>query len=134
MNTQKNQQTPAQVVNQPDPEVAKETIQDKIVSKDEKKKDDKVTITNFVTKATHPIIGLIIVLLKIAAFLSFILLAIVLSKTTVVYLIVILLGACDFWITKNIAGRTLVGLRWWNEVKENGEEVWIFESKNESKQ
>ena len=32
MNTQKNQQTPAQVVNQPDPEVAKETIQDKIVS------------------------------------------------------------------------------------------------------
>ena len=134
MNTQKNQQTPAQVVNQPDPEVAKETIQDKIVSKDEKKKDDKVTITNFVRKATHPIICLIIVLLKIAAFLSFILLAIVLSKTTVVYLIVILLGACDFWITKNIAGRTLVGLRWWNEVKENGEEVWIFESKNESKQ
>ena len=134
MNTQKNQQTPAQVVNQPDPEVAKETIQDKIVSKDEKKKDDKVTTTNFVTKATHPIICLIIVLLKIAAFLSFILLAIVLSKTTVVYLIVILLGACDFWITKNIAGRTLVGLRWWNEVKENGEEVWIFESKNESKQ
>lgn len=134
MNTQKNQQPPAQVVNQPDPEVPKETIQDKIASKDEKKKDEKVTITNFVTKAAHPVICLIIVLLKIAALLSFILLAIVLDKTTVVYLIVILLGACDFWITKNIAGRTLVGLRWWNEVKENGEEVWIFESKNESKQ
>lgn len=26
----------------------------------------------------------------------------------------------------------LVGLRWWNEVKEDGTEVWIFESKNES--
>ena len=38
MNTQKNQQPPAQVVNQPDPEVPKETIQDKIASKDEKKR------------------------------------------------------------------------------------------------
>ena len=36
-------------------------------------------------------------------------------------------------MTKNISGRVLVGLRWWNEVKEDGTEVWIFESKNESK-
>lgn len=48
-----------------------------------------------------------------------------------VYLIIILLGAVDFWYTKNISGRILVGLRWWNEVKEDGKEVWIFESKNE---
>jgi hypothetical protein len=26
----------------------------------------------------------------------------------------------------------LVGLRWWNEVKEDGKEVWIFESDYES--
>ena len=44
---------------------------------------------------------------------------------------VILLGSVDFWITKNISGRFLVGLRWWNEVKKDGKEVWIFESKNE---
>jgi len=25
----------------------------------------------------------------------------------------------------------LVGLRWWNEVKEDGNEVWIFESDHE---
>ncbi len=25
----------------------------------------------------------------------------------------------------------MVGLRWWNEVKSDGKEVWIFESKNE---
>jgi hypothetical protein len=46
---------------------------------------------------------------------------------------VIIIGSADFWMTKNIAGRILVGLRWWNEVKEDGTEVWIFESKNESK-
>ena len=44
---------------------------------------------------------------------------------------VILLGSVDFWITKNVSGRFLVGLRWWNEVKKDGKEVWIFESKNE---
>ena len=41
------------------------------------------------------------------------------------------MGSGDFWITKNIIGRFLVGLRWWNEVKKDGKEVWIFESKNE---
>ena len=48
-----------------------------------------------------------------------------------IYLSVILLGSVDFWITKNVSGRFLVGLRWWNEVKKDGKEVWIFESKNE---
>ena len=42
-----------------------------------------------------------------------------------------MLGSVDFWITKNVSGRFLVGLRWWNEVKKDGKEVWIFESKNE---
>jgi len=36
--------------------------------------------------------------------------------------------ALDFWVTKNISGRLLVGLRWWNEVKADGSNEWIFES------
>jgi len=36
--------------------------------------------------------------------------------------------ALDFWTTKNVSGRLLVGLRWWNEIKEDGTSVWIFES------
>ena len=49
-------------------------------------------------------------------------------------LVIILLGAADFWFTKNVTGRLLVGLRWWNQIKkETNQEVWIFESKNESK-
>jgi hypothetical protein len=51
---------------------------------------------------------------------------------SIAYLVTILLGSADFYITKNISGRLLVGLRWWNEVKEDGTEVWIYESKNES--
>ena len=48
------------------------------------------------------------------------------------YLVIILLGSFDFWTVKNISGRMLVGLRWWNEVLENGDEKWIFESSHES--
>jgi hypothetical protein len=70
---------------------------------------------------------------KIGAIVSFILLDLFMSSEALTYLIVIILGSADFWVTKNISGRILVGLRWWNEVKEDGTEVWIFESKNESK-
>eukprot|EP01050_Picozoa_sp_SAG11_P010429 SAG11_NODE_1041_length_6056_cov_5.902468_6_plen_102_part_00 len=30
----------------------------------------------------------------------------------------ILLLAMDFWTVKNVSGRLLVGLRWWNEIME----------------
>ena len=63
----------------------------------------------------------------------FILLNIFIPNDAMVYLVVILLSSFDFWICKNISGRVLVGLRWWNEVKPDGNEVWIYESKNESK-
>lgn len=34
----------------------------------------------------------------------------------------------DFWVVKNVSGRLMVGLRWWNEIKEDGSNEWIFES------
>lgn len=34
----------------------------------------------------------------------------------------------DFWTVKNITGRLLVGLRWWNFVDDNGNNHWKFES------
>jgi len=46
-----------------------------------------------------------------------------------IFIITILLLAADFYYTKNIAGRRLVGLRWWNEVSpESGESKWVCES------
>jgi hypothetical protein len=38
------------------------------------------------------------------------------------------LSAFDFWTVKNVTGRLLVGLRWWSDYDEKGEEVWKFES------
>eukprot|EP00922_Rhytidocystis_sp_ex-Travisia-forbesii_P042478 GHVS01063423.1.p1 GENE.GHVS01063423.1~~GHVS01063423.1.p1 ORF type:complete len:301 (+),score=36.92 GHVS01063423.1:123-905(+) len=34
----------------------------------------------------------------------------------------------DFWTVKNISGRILVGMRWWNDIKEDGSSCWVFES------
>ena len=44
------------------------------------------------------------------------------------FVICILLVAFDFWTVKNVSGRLLVGLRWWNYIKEDGSNVWVFES------
>lgn len=46
-----------------------------------------------------------------------------------IFIITIILLAADFYYLKNIAGRRLVGLRWWNEVDpESGDSHWVFES------
>lgn len=46
-----------------------------------------------------------------------------------IFIITILLLAADFYYLKNIAGRRLVGLRWWNEVDaQTGDSKWVFES------
>jgi hypothetical protein len=60
---------------------------------------------------------------------------------------VVVLLAMDFWtcrvcaigsiilsliylIPQNVSGRTLVGLWFWNQVDEDGESYWIFESRD----
>lgn len=46
--------------------------------------------------------------------------------------LVVVLLSLDFWNTRNVAGRTLVGLRYWNEVDDEGESAWVFESRDPS--
>ena len=43
------------------------------------------------------------------------------------FVALIVLLALDFWMTKNVTGRRLVGLRWWNDT----EQGWKFESRPE---
>lgn len=44
------------------------------------------------------------------------------------FIITVLLVGADFWTVKNVTGRLLVGLRWWNSIDEDGNSVWHFES------
>eukprot|EP00922_Rhytidocystis_sp_ex-Travisia-forbesii_P023038 GHVS01033841.1.p1 GENE.GHVS01033841.1~~GHVS01033841.1.p1 ORF type:complete len:245 (-),score=34.32 GHVS01033841.1:148-882(-) len=34
----------------------------------------------------------------------------------------------DFWTVKNVTGRILVGMRWWNDIRDDGSSTWVFES------
>ncbi|MFQ6665595.1 hypothetical protein Gotur_032285, partial [Gossypium turneri] len=45
----------------------------------------------------------------------------------IIFVITVVLAALDFWVVKNVSGRILVGLRWWNEINEQGESIWRFE-------
>ena len=62
-----------------------------------------------------------------AALAFYILSALFVNSFVIVFVITVLLAALDFWVVKNVSGRILVGLRWWNEINEQGESVWKFE-------
>lgn len=44
------------------------------------------------------------------------------------FILCTIFAALDFWTVKNISGRLLVGLRWWNNIREDGSSEWVFES------
>lgn len=58
----------------------------------------------------------------------YILSALFVSSFVIIFVVTVLLAALDFWVVKNVSGRILVGLRWWNEINDLGESVWKFES------
>ena len=45
----------------------------------------------------------------------------------IVMSIIIMLTAIDFWFTKNIAGRLMVGLLWARNIDYNGQEEFVYE-------
>ncbi|KAM9305554.1 Golgi apparatus membrane protein TVP23 homolog A [Gastrophryne carolinensis] len=45
------------------------------------------------------------------------------------FVTILLLLSFDFWSVKNVTGRLLVGLRWCNQIDEDGKSNWIFEAK-----
>lgn len=57
----------------------------------------------------------------------YILSALFFDNFVIIFVVTVLLAALDFWVVKNVSGRILVGLRWWNEINDLGESVWKFE-------
>ncbi|KAG6558023.1 hypothetical protein Mapa_000202 [Marchantia paleacea] len=76
----------------------------------------------------NPLTAFFSVLFKAAALVFYIVFASFIDNFVIVFVITVFLVALDFWTVKNVSGRILVGLRWWNEINEDGESVWRFES------
>ena len=93
--------------------------------------------------SAHPIALVFFLAFRTAALLTYLLGLIFTSNFILIFVICILLMAFDFWTVKNVAGRLLVGLRWWNETVitegSNGDtgtasSTWVFESADQSMQ
>ncbi|KAF0973410.1 hypothetical protein FDP41_008114 [Naegleria fowleri] len=82
----------------------------------------------------HPVVCFFHLFFKIAALLCYLFLTIFTDNFVLVFVLVVLLLSFDFWTVKNITGRYLVALRWWNDIKQDGTSVWRFENKSDSKQ
>ncbi len=79
----------------------------------------------------HPIAAFFHVFFRVTALLVYILASTLIGDAYFVhiFLTIVLLLAVDFWTVKNVTGRLLVGLRWWNKVDDDGTSTWMFESK-----
>jgi hypothetical protein len=69
--------------------------------------------------------------LKAGALAFYILSALFVHNFVIIFVVTVFLAALDFWVVKNVSGRILVGLRWWNEINDEGNSVWMFECLDE---
>ncbi|KAG8165321.1 hypothetical protein KVR01_005596 [Diaporthe batatas] len=79
--------------------------------------------------SSHPITLLTFLAFRSSSLLVYLFGLLFTENLVLIFIITILLLAGDFYYLKNIAGRRLVGLRWWNEVDpSSGDSQWVFES------
>jgi hypothetical protein len=77
---------------------------------------------------SHPVAAFFFIAFRLGAILTYSLGSIFSDNFTLIFVVAILLLAFDFWTVKNVSGRLLVGLRWWNEIQTDGSNKWVFES------
>jgi len=81
-------------------------------------------------QSAHPLVMFFLFLFRIAAIAVYILCGFFTDNYVLSTVVVVVLLAMDFWNCRNVAGRTLVGLRYWNQVDDDGESYWVFESRD----
>ncbi|KAI9891021.1 MAG: Golgi apparatus membrane protein tvp23 [Vezdaea aestivalis] len=90
--------------------------------------------------SSHPITLITFLAFRISALLVYLLGLLFTPSFVLIFILTTLLLAADFYYLKNIAGRRLVGLRWWSEVSplhgdtgavataQQNNSHWVFES------
>ncbi|ORX37352.1 Golgi apparatus membrane protein TVP23 [Kockovaella imperatae] len=90
-------------------------------------------ITGILKQSAHPLSLAMLYFFRSAAIAVYVLCGLFTDNYVLSIVVVVVLLSVDFWNTRNVAGRTLVGLRYWNEVNEEGESSWVFESRDPSR-
>lgn len=95
-----------------------------------------INVFSLIKISNHPFILILSILFEISSVLLFIIEDNLsfnkfnFSQSFLSFLIAII-NTINFWFTKNISGRLLLGLHWWNEMKTNSQEKWIFGKQND---
>jgi len=95
--------------------------------------DAESGIAGIFRQSAHPAALLCLYVFRTAAIAVYILCGLFTDDYVLSTVAVVVLLAMDFWNCRNVAGRTLVGLRFWNQVDEDGESYWVFESRDPSR-
>ncbi|KAK3705198.1 hypothetical protein QZH41_013996 [Actinostola sp. cb2023] len=77
----------------------------------------------------HPLVAFFHVFFRVSAVIAYLLCGWFSDSFITNFVVIVLLLSFDFWTVKNVSGRLLVGLRWWNFVDEDGNSHWVFESR-----
>ncbi|KAL4068221.1 hypothetical protein V8B97DRAFT_1974120 [Scleroderma yunnanense] len=83
--------------------------------------------------SAHPAVLFCLYVFRVAAIAVYILCGLFTDNYVLSTVAVVVLLAMDFWNCRNVAGRRLVGLRFWNQIDEDGESYWVFESRDPSR-
>jgi len=67
--------------------------------------NQNIDITNFLQHANHPFIVFFTIFFKAVAIVSFLFLNIFVNNEALVFIIVVIFSAFDFWFVKNVSGR-----------------------------
>ena len=83
-----------------------------------------------IMQPTHPGVCFFHLFFKVFGVFSYMFLGLMVNSSLINFLLNFVCIVLDFWITKNVSGRYLAGLRWWNDDfdEESGEQIWEFES------
>ncbi|XP_037655852.1 Golgi apparatus membrane protein TVP23 homolog B-like [Choloepus didactylus] len=85
------------------------------------------------SKVRHPVASFFHLFFRVSAIVVCLLCELS-SSSFIACMVTVILLSCDFWAVKNVPGRLMVGLRWWNHIDEDGKSHWVFESRKASPQ
>ncbi|TRZ04581.1 hypothetical protein HGM15179_022531 [Zosterops borbonicus] len=96
--------------------------------------DDDVSRRSKKSKIRHPVASFFHLFFRVSAIVVYLLCELLTNSFIACMVTIILLLSCDFWAVKNVTGRLMVGLRWWNQVDDDGRSHWVFEARKVSAQ
>ncbi|XP_010001584.1 PREDICTED: Golgi apparatus membrane protein TVP23 homolog A [Chaetura pelagica] len=80
-------------------------------------------------KIRHPLATFFHLFFRVSAIVTYLFCDWFSNSFVACFVTILLLLSFDFWSVKNVTGRLLVGLRWWNQIDEDGKSHWMFEAK-----